>query len=198
MKSYFTSSFLVFIFFSFIIPLQSQNLEIDGGAKINSLTLNNSAPNVLVVLPDGSIGIREATSIGGGGGGGGGAFIVGGGSAFNGFGTADNFVPMGSSVRANSYDEVKTRVPMSGTLTSFEGAIKGATPAGSYTFTVLKNGGNTGLECTITGSATACTDLADCVSFTTGDFIAVRYTGSGATNREGRWSAIFTAGGTCP
>ncbi len=178
------------------ISISAQNLEVDGGAKINNLTLDNSAANVLVILPDGSLGIRTVSSIGGGGGS---AFIVGGGSAVNGFGDADNFVPMGSSLRANAYDGVKTRISMSGTLTQFEGAIKESTPAGSYTFHVMKNGSATGITCQVTGSATSCTDLSNCVSFAIGDFVAVRFTGSGtATNREGRWTAIFTPGGTCP
>ena len=84
---------------------------------------------------------------------------------------------MGSSVRANTYDEVKTRISMAGTLSLFEGAIKGSTPAGSYTFHVMKNGAATGLTCQVTGSATSCTDLSNCVSFAVGDYIAVRYTG---------------------
>ncbi|KPM47637.1 hypothetical protein [Jiulongibacter sediminis] len=178
----------------------AQNLEVVGTAKINSLTKNNSASEVIVKLPDGKLGTRDVSSLPTGGGGGGtSSFFVGGGSSFNGFGTGDNFVPMTNSVRTNTYDGSKTRIHMAGVLTKFEGSIADFTTAGSYTFHVMKNGSATTLTCIITGASTlSCLDSSHCVSFDEGDYIAVRFTGSGATNRPGRWSAVYTPGGTCP
>lgn len=197
MKTFFKSMLTVLITLSFC---QAQDLEVIGKAKISTLTKDNAASEVVIILADGNLGKRDVSSLPtGGGGGGASSFIVGGGSSFNGFGTADNFIPMASSVRANSFEEVKTRVSMAGSITKFEGAIKGATAAGSYTFHILKNGTDTNITCVITGATTySCTDLSNCVQFVEGDYVAVRYTGSGATNREGRWSAIFTPGGGCP
>jgi hypothetical protein len=130
---------------------------------------------------------------------GGGGQIVGGGSAFNSSGSGDNFYPMNASGRTTDYAGSATRVPLAGTITDFAAMLSAPTATGSYTFTVMKNGVDTSVTCTLTGAATlACSDLANCAVFAAGDFIAVRGTGAGAENRFPRWNAVFTPGGTCP
>lgn len=129
---------------------------------------------------------------------GGGAFLVGGATSFNSFGTGDNFMPMAASLRTNDYDGSKTRVGLAGTLTDFYAAIDQTSPAGTYTFHVMKNGAAESVTCSVAAGTLFCDDLTHCVSFAAGDFVAVRGTGSGAENRILRWSGVFTPGGSCP
>lgn len=193
--------FIAFINICCINIALTQALEIDGTAKVNDLQNDNTAESLVVVLDDGSFGTRDVSSLNTGSGSSV-QFIVGGGSAFNGSYTDDNFIPMGSSVRTAAYNDAKTRVPLAGTLTNFEGAITTTTSATNYVFTVYKNGSPTNLTCTVNQGSTSCTDLSNCISLVAGDFISIRYkgnSGSGTSdNRPGRWVAIFTPGGTCP
>ena len=192
-----------FILIIYCDNLAAQDLEVDGTAKVTDLTHDNSASQVVVVLSDGTFGTRDASSIGGGGGAS--PFIVGGGSANNGFddGT-DNFIPMSSStVRGNVPGLADTRVPMNGTISSFEGAINGPTTEANYVFTVYKNGAPTALTCTINQGSTSCTELGTSIQFCAGDRISVLYVGnetdnSASDNKFGRWVAIFAPGGVCP
>ena len=152
---------------------------------------------MVVVLSDGTLGSRDAITLGGSSSY---SFIVGGGSGFNGFDDRANYVPMGSSVRKEILDQVQTRVPMAGTLTKFEGAITASAPNVNYSFEVI--GGTGSLQCDVLKTTQRCVDLAGCVSFEEGDYIAISYTGddpgtSFSENREGRWIGVFTPGGTC-
>lgn len=181
--------------------LLSQDLEVDGTARVSELTKNNTADSVVVVLPDGTFGVRDASSIGSGGGGSS-MFIVGGGSSFNGSYTDDNFIPLASSYRGTSFDFSASRVPLSGTISLFGAAIPNATTETNYVFTVYKNGVATGLTCTVSQGSTSCSDLSNCVQFNAGDNMAVLYkgnSGSGTSdNRPGRFTAVFTVGASCP
>ncbi len=64
------------LFYFFLIPctlfirdISAQNLEVDGGAKINTLATDNSAAKLVALQLDGTLVAREASSLGGGGGG---------------------------------------------------------------------------------------------------------------------------------
>ncbi len=190
------------LFFSVSFDLAAQDLEVDGTAKVNQLATDNSATSVVVVLPDGTLGVRDAATLGSGGGGGSSMILVGGGSAFNGSYTDDNFIPLASSFRGSSYDLAASRVSLSGTLNLFAAAIPDATTETNYVFTVYKNGVATGLTCTVNQGSTSCSDLANCVEFTAGDTMAVLFKGNSGTgtsdNREGRFTAVFNVGATCP
>ncbi len=189
---------LILICFLWIGNSNGQNLEVEGKAKVTDLTKDNTASSVVVVVGDGNLGTRDASSLGGLS-----PFIVGGGSAFNGSDKDDNFVPMGSSLRTEFYLDSRTRVPMAGTLTKFEGAITNITSTTNYVFTVYKNGVATGLTCTVSQNSTSCTELNTCISFSDGEYISILFKGDddadmSSDNRPGRWAAIFTPGATCP
>ena len=107
-------------------------------------------------------------------------------------------MPMTGSLRTNDYDGSKTRVGLAGSLTDFFAALNLTSPAGTYTFHVMKNGVAQSVTCAVAAGTFSCTDLSNCVSFAAGDLIAVRGTGSGAENRILRWTGVFTPGGSCP
>ena len=62
----------------------------------------------------------------------------------------------------------------------------------------MKNGSAQTLACVVSTGDLSCEDLTHCVSFSAGDLIAVRGTGSGAENRILRWTGVFTPGASCP
>lgn len=63
-------SILLFLSSLSIINLDAQNLDIEGGAKINTLATDNAADKLVAITLDGTLVAREASSLGGGGGGG--------------------------------------------------------------------------------------------------------------------------------
>lgn len=127
-----------------------------------------------------------------------GSQIVGGGSAFNVGGTGDSYLPLAASSSTNDFSGAANLIPLAGTITDFQGHLSAATSSGSYTFTLMKNAGDTVVTCTASSpSDLSCSDFSNCVSYSGGDFIAVRATGTNADNRQVRWSAVFTPGGSC-
>lgn len=87
-------------------------------------------------------------------------------------------------------------IPHALTLSSLQVSLTGA-PGGtaSWTFTVRKNGADTTLTCTITGSATTGNDFKDNVSFAAGDTIDLEVipSGSPAAPTQLAWSAQQSA-----
>jgi hypothetical protein len=137
---------------------------------------------------------------GGGGGGGGGQSLVGGGwGNFQGMATT-NYYGMFHGYRGTAYGEVESRVGAAGALTSFAASITTAPPTGSWNFTLFKNGAAQGMTCSISGANTGCLDAAGCVDLAAGDEIAVQVVPTGASANAGgpRWTAVFTAGASCP
>ncbi len=47
----------------FTICLTAQDLEVEGKAKINNLQKDNEADSMLVILPDGTVGVRDVSSL---------------------------------------------------------------------------------------------------------------------------------------
>ncbi len=136
----------------------------------------------------------------GGGGTAGGASLVGGGwGNFQGMATT-NYYGMFHGFRGTAHGDVESRVGAAGALTAFSAAITTAPPTGSWAFTLFKNGAAQAMTCSITGANTSCLDAASCVDLTTGDEIAVEVVPTGATANAGgpRWTAVFTAGASCP
>ena len=202
MHTSFKLAFIFTVMCSLHSVLNGQDLLVEGTAKIETLTLDNNADQVLVLLANGNIGVRDVSTITGGGGGSS-NFIVGGAASNNGFDNGtDNFMPMGSgTVRSDVIANVDSRVPMDGTLSMLEGGINGSTTGTDYTFTVYKNGTPTAITCTVSSGSVTCTDLSNSVQFCTGDRIAVNYVGdddgTNSDNRVGRWIALFTPN-PCP
>ena len=123
------------------------------------------------------------------------ATLIGGGTgSANLSASATRFVPLFFS-NVNATENVVDQVmAIAGTLANFyvrlDGSPGGAT---SYTLTVRKNGTDTTLTCVISGSAIACSDTTNSVSFSAGDLISVKSVPS-ATNptaRAMRWTAKF-------
>ena len=88
----------------------------------------------------------------------------------------NNFlIPWGSST---STTEANANVPLpSGTASKLVVSLTVAPGAGqSATLTIRKNGGNTALTCTLSGTATTCADTADSVTFSNGDLLSILYT----------------------
>jgi len=133
-------------------------------------------------------------------GGEGGPSLVGGGwGNFQGMATT-NYYGMFHGFRGTAYDEVKSRVDVSGTLTSFSGAITSAPPAGSWAFTLFKNGAAQAITCSISGVDTGCLDATGCVDVIAGDEIAVQVVPTSASANAGgpRWTAVLTPSAACP
>lgn len=136
---------------------------------------------------------------GGNGGTGGASSPIGGGwHNFQGMATT-NYYGMFHGFRGTTYDEVKSRVGVAGSLTGFSAAITTAPPTGSWTFTLFKNGVAESVACTITGASTGCLDATGCLELTAGDEIAVQVVPAGASANAGgpRWAAVFAAGSGC-
>jgi hypothetical protein len=61
------------------------------------------------------------------------------------------------------------------------------------TFTIRKNAASTPVACTISGSATSCTDSVNAVGFSTGDLLAVQIvqTAGVVANIDYGWTSQF-------
>jgi hypothetical protein len=89
---------------------------------------------------------------------------------------------------------VQQTVPMAGTLSEFYVTLNGSPGSGrGYTFVVRKNGVNTLVTCTISGTATTGSDVTNSVSFAAGDKISIRVTPvNNPTARSMSWTAKFS------
>jgi hypothetical protein len=89
--------------------------------------------------------------------------------------TSSPFIPFDAIASSSTESVVSFPVPAAGTLSSLQvevSAAPGTTTGGgarSLVMTVRKNGANTSLVCTVTGSATSCSDPSDTVAFAAGD-----------------------------
>jgi concanavalin A-like lectin/glucanase superfamily protein/collagen triple helix repeat protein len=91
----------------------------------------------------------------------------------------NNFLmPWGATT---SGTEANVSVPLpSGTASKLVVNLTAAPGAGgSATIRIRKNGGNTALTCTVSGTATTCTDTVNSVSFSDGDLLSILYTEAG-------------------
>jgi len=85
---------------------------------------------------------------------------------------------------SSSATEANADIPLpSGTASKLVVSRVVAPGAGHMvTITIRKNGVNTGLTCTISGTATTCTDTANSVTFSDGDFLSILHTETGAAS----------------
>jgi len=122
------------------------------------------------------------------------ATIVGGGTNdANLAGSAVRYVPMFNAGRFTNESDAQQIVPVGGSLSRLYVRLNGSPGSGdSYTFTVRRNGADTSLSCTISGSATDCSDTADSVQLQAGDLIAIAAVPtSSPTGRQMSWTARF-------
>ena len=85
-------------------------------------------------------------------------------------------------------------LPATGTVQEFHATLATAPGSGnSVTFTIRKNAASTPVACTISGSATSCTDSVNAVGFSTGDLLAVQIvqTAGVVANIDYGWTSQF-------
>ncbi|MEA2602650.1 MAG: hypothetical protein QOF89_3642 [Acidobacteriota bacterium] len=105
----------------------------------------------------------------------------------------NNFlVPWGSTT---STTEANANVPLpSGTASKLVVSLTVAPGAGqSATVTIRKNGVNTALTCTASGTATTCADLVNSVTFSNGDLLSILYTETGAAASRIRFAFEYNS-----
>jgi hypothetical protein len=102
------------------------------------------------------------------------------------------------SVNASTVEaEAQSPIPLGGTISKLYIRLNAAAGPGatSYTFTVRKNGADTGVTCTATGAATSCTDLTNNAVFVAGDLLSISVVPSATDptdHLDVRWAAVFT------
>ena len=123
-------------------------------------------------------------------------FIIGGGTGSSNLQNNNiNYVPMFDSNRSWVESENQQFMPVAGTVSDFYVILNTVPGSGSsYTFVVLKNGDDTPVTCTISGTDTTGSDLANSVSFYAGDYISIKVTPSevNPTVTAMRWTAKFS------
>jgi hypothetical protein len=109
-------------------------------------------------------------------------------TGLNGLGP-NNFMGMFSDVSVITEAAVQTDVPAAVTLSSFyvRGQASVGGGGGSITFTVRRNGADTGVGCTIPASGIACSDTTRLVAFDAGDLIGVASVRSGSPTSVRTW-----------
>jgi hypothetical protein len=94
------------------------------------------------------------------------------------------------AVSTNEAD-VEQEMPAAGTFEGFRARLSTAPGLGEWTFTVRKNGADTGITCTISGAATSCA-AGSSGSFVEGDTMSVKAVPTaGAASSAMRWTARY-------
>lgn len=101
-------------------------------------------------------------------------------------------IPWGNT---SSATEDNANIPLpSGTASKLVVSRVVAPGAGhSITVTIRKNGVNTALTCTISGTATTCTDTADSVTFSDGDLLSILHTETSAASSRIRFAFEYNS-----
>ncbi len=94
-----------------------------------------------------------------------------------------------------SVTEANVNVPLpSGKASKLVVSLTAAPGAGgSATISIRKNGGNTALTCTVSGTATTCTDTVNSVTFNNGDLLSILYTEAGAAASRIRFAFEYNS-----
>jgi len=124
------------------------------------------------------------------------AFIIGGGTGGSKLKKdAIRYIPMFNNDISDTESDVWQSMPVAGTLSNFY-VILNAAPGGSksYTFVVRRDGVDTSVTCTILGTNTTGSDLANSVSFAAGNYISIMVTPSDDKPKEEAmsWTATFS------
>jgi|GEM_PF-2212471 len=125
------------------------------------------------------------------------AFIIGGGTGTTGTNklskTATNYVAMFNAGVNDVESAVIQFISVAGTVSSFRVNMDGSPGGGQYSFVVRKNGVNTLLTCTVSGTETTGSDLSHSVLFAVGDYISIMVTpASNPTSAAMGWTALFS------
>src|SRR5262245_19689964 len=120
--------------------------------------------------------------------------VIGGGDRCSLAGNTTEYLGMfGASCAGTAEANAQLAMPANGTMQEFHATVDQAPGAGSIVFTVRKNGANTPVSCTISGTARSCADSVNAVGFATGDLISVQMTETGlpATTVVAGWTSQF-------
>ncbi len=112
-----------------------------------------------------------------------------------------NFVSMYDSYVSETEAENQQFMPVDGAVSNFYVILNDSPGSGkSYTFVVRKNGADTPVTCTISGTDTTGSDLTNSVNFNAGDYISIMSTPSEADPSQPtmRWTASLTGSTTPP
>lgn len=138
--------------------------------------------------PDGPTGATGATGAPGADGTSGSAI----GGNYSNTGSNSFLMPWGVTT---SGTEANVNVPLpSGTASKLVASLTAAPGAGgSATITIRKNGGNTALSCTVSGTDTTCTDTVNSVTFSDGDLLSILYTEASAATARIRFAFEYNS-----
>ncbi|HTY43000.1 MAG TPA: hypothetical protein VMH79_14090, partial [Thermoanaerobaculia bacterium] len=103
------------------------------------------------------------------------------------------FMGMFAGNQSSTERLVQNIMPRAGTVEDFYIFIETA-PGGtaSWTFTLRKNGADTALTCTVSGTNQICSDTTHSVTFAAGDLVSVREaSANGPSNTAGQWTATY-------
>jgi hypothetical protein len=122
--------------------------------------------------------------------------VIGGGDscALTGGSTTEYIGMFGANCAGNNEADAQLAMPATGSVQELHATVDQPVGAGNtIVFTLRKNGASTSVACTISGTATSCSDPSDAVGFTTGDLISVQMTETGlpATTVVAGWTSQF-------
>jgi len=108
--------------------------------------------------------------------------------------TTNYYIPMGQSASGNTLLNfiAKMTVPVAGTAGNLKVVSSAPGSGQSYTITLYAGNTATSLTCTISGTATQCSDTTDFPAFTAGQDMSLQIvTSSGAASAPFRWGLTF-------
>ena len=90
--------------------------------------------------------------------------------------TVDNYIPLNYTAAASATDGPFTVFPVAGTVSNLrvKNVYQPATGAKTWVFTVLKNGSDTALTCTITSASSNVCNLNTPITFAAGDYASIK------------------------
>jgi hypothetical protein len=119
--------------------------------------------------------------------------VIGGGDSCSLAGNATEYIGMfGANCAGTTEADAQLAMPANGTVQELHATVDQAPGAGSIVFTVRKNGANTPVTCTISGTARSCADSGNAVGFATGDLISIQMTEVGLpASTVAGWTSQF-------
>jgi FlaG/FlaF family flagellin (archaellin) len=121
--------------------------------------------------------------------------IIGGGIGMNDLSrNSIQYVPMFDTGISATESDVQQSMPVAGTVSNFYVILDGSPgSSSSFTFVVRKNGADTSVTCTISGTDTIGSDPTNSVSFAAGDYISIMVTPANMPTAASMcWTAQFS------
>ncbi len=104
------------------------------------------------------------------------------------------YMGMFAGNQSSTERRVQNIMPIAGTVGNFTVFLETAPSTGSsWTLTLRKNGVDTAVTCTVSGTGQTCSDATHTVTFAAGDLVSVRESSvNGPDGTAGQWTATFT------